>query len=636
MSRNLLTFQTNFSAGQVDDRMFARSDTTMYQNGADTLLNSAPEVQGGARRRPGTEYLATLQGHSRLERLQFSEGQLYVFAFSNARLDIYDEDGASLASFTSQPWDATTMWVMRLAQSGDTTIIVHKDFAMLSLVRTGASSFTMSTFAFEAHSSGYPRYQPYYKFADDSITLTPSATTGSITLTTSAAYWTSDHAGSVVRYGDKEIDVDSYSSSTVVNGTVRETLGGTSASTDWDENVFSAANGYARSSAFDNRRLWFGGTRDLPKHMFSSKTGAFFNFDVGTALDNESIQAEIATEQVSEIRHLSSGRHLQIFTDSSNLFVPESSTGQVTPGDFNPKFQTPYGCNDVVPVQLDGATLFVQDTGKVVREYLWSDVQQAYTADAVSLVSNDLLSGVSDAAVLYGHSEGPEQLAVFVNSDGTLAVYHSIRRESIAAWFPWSTSGTFESVTYLNSTVYASVKRTINSSDVYYLERFDWDTTIDSAIDATDGAGELWTGLTTLEAEDVAAVEGNIYHGSYTVSSGGITLQETAAALKVGLDFTRTITDLPVDLSLPNGDVSGMFKKVNRVVIVVNDSVNFAVEGQSFIARQVDDDLSQAPAATDGRYEFYLLGYDRTGQITITQDAPLPLTVLGIWKEVFV
>ena len=143
--------QTNFSSGQLDPRMAGREDTSVYQNGGANLLNSSPLVQGGISRRPGTKYLAALQGTSRLARMQFNETQLYIFAFSNARLDIFDEDGAAVANLTSQPWNATTMWEMRLDTSGDTTFIVHKDFPIQKLIRTGASSFTIAAFTFETH-----------------------------------------------------------------------------------------------------------------------------------------------------------------------------------------------------------------------------------------------------------------------------------------------------------------------------------------------------------------------------------------------------------------------------------------------------------------------------------------------------
>jgi hypothetical protein len=48
----------------------------------------------------------------------------------------------------------------------------------------------------------------------------------------------------------------------------------------------------------------------------------------------------------------------------------------------------------------------------------------------------------------------------------------------------------------------------------------------------------------------------------------------------------------------------------------------------------VTDDLSVAPALFTGIKEFFLLGYNREAKVTITQDEPLPLRVLGMNMEV--
>ena len=118
--------QTNLASGELDPTMLGRRDTTMYTNGAKTLTNNAPFVTGGVRRRPGTQYIATLPATARLGKLQFNETQLYIFAFSNARLDIYNAStNALIQTLTGQPWDATTMWQMKWTQTGDTTILVH-------------------------------------------------------------------------------------------------------------------------------------------------------------------------------------------------------------------------------------------------------------------------------------------------------------------------------------------------------------------------------------------------------------------------------------------------------------------------------------------------------------------------------
>ena len=740
------TFQTNFSSGQLDPRMMSRSDVGVYNNSGENLLNNSPLVQGGARRRPGSDYLAALTGHTRLEKLRFNETQLYVFAFSNTELKIFNSAGSLLQTLTSQPWSATTMWEMRLTSAGDTTIITHEDFAMQKLLRTGASTFTIAAYAFESHSSGYPRYQPFYKFADDSTTLTPSATSGSgVTLTASAASFVSAHVGSIVRYKGKECDVTGFTDTTHVTVTVRETLSGTSADTDWDENVFSAARGYAKSCAFHPRRLWFGGSRDLPSHLFSSQSNAFFNFNVGTGLDAEIIQAPLGSDSVSEILHLHSGRHLTVFTDSGIYYIQESNTTPVSPSNFNPRFTVPYGSAQAPPKRYDGATLFIQDTGKVVRELLWNDLQQSYTAEPISLVSNDMINDVQDQEVFYGNDTGPEQFNVIVNADGNISIYHSVRSEKIAAWFPWETIGDFESVTELNGEIFVSVKRdnknvrengtitvtdyaniavgttititiadgtaytftseassgsspsestgwrpysnndttadniyttinshslftvanpsanivtitessptgllTIETSDstrlavsaqtyqqVYYLEKFNFLKTVDCSATLSNVSGNIWGGLSHLLNSSVSCVDSNIYHGDFTVASTGrITLNETGTAPVAGLNFTRKIIDMPANIQGPNGSLRGSQKMVGEIIVEVYDTANFAVNGQEFLIRQVDDDLSTSPSSVTGTYQFYGGGWSRDAQVTITQTAPLKGTILSIWKEI--
>ena len=225
--------QTNMASGQVDPTMLGRRDTSMYQNGAKILKNNSPLATGGVRRRPGTQYIATLPATSRLGKLQFNEQQLYIFAFSNARLDIYNASTNVLVqTLTGQPWNATTMWQMKWTQTGDTTILVHEDFPMRKIVRTSATTFTSSLYEFEAPTAGFPIYQPYFKFADNAVTLTPSGTSGSITLTLSAGHWVAGHVGSRVRYKSKTCTITAYTSATVVTATVNETLPSTTADSD--------------------------------------------------------------------------------------------------------------------------------------------------------------------------------------------------------------------------------------------------------------------------------------------------------------------------------------------------------------------------------------------------------------------
>lgn len=519
-------FQTAFTSGELDPQMRMRSDLKPFFTGARSLQNASLLVQGGAKRRDGMRYRALLGAASTLHEYSFTEGQDYVLAFQNGKVLIYNASGTLLQTLTSMPWDADEVKELTVAASADTIIVCHKDNPIHRILRTGATTFTEAAFVFEIDSSGAPKRQPYFKFVADAVTMTPSATTGSINLTCSTDHFVSGHAGTIFRYSTsatlstyKEILVNSITSATVAACTVRETLAATTAQVHWDEQTFSAVRGYPRSVCFHDQRLCFAGSTNRPDGFWASKAGGFFNFDVDDATDEDSIDATISADDIAEIRHLISSRNIQIFTNGGEMYIPTSAGNPLTPGNLQFLPQTPYGCEQKVnPIKFDGATLFLQKTGSVIREFIFNDLEQAHTSNAVSPTSNHLLKTVVDSAVLLGTDTRPEQYAFFVNSDGTVAVFHSVRNEELAGWTPWDTlgaSGTdkFISLTQCGSKLFAATERTVDGSTVHWLEEFDSDLTLDAAA-KFDTSTELTTNGTF--ASDASWTKGT----GWTISSG--------------------------------------------------------------------------------------------------------------------
>ena len=490
---NIAALQTSFTSGELDPLMRMRTDLKAYFKGGRKARNVALYAQGGVRRRPGTFFRADLGADSILHEFSYTEGQDYALAFQNTKCLIYDDAGALVQTLTSCPWNAAQTKELTIAYSADTIIVWHKDFAMYKILRTGATSFTGSNFVFEIHSSGAPTYQPYYKFLAATSTITPSATTGTGTATCNVALFVSGHVDTIMRYKGKEFQIDSITSPTVAVITVLETLASTTADADWEEQTFSAVRGFPRCGTFHDQRLYMAGSTERPDGLWGSKVAAFFNFDVGTAIADEALDVSVATDSTAEIRHLVSTTNLQLFSNGGEIYVPQSITGPITPENIRFIPQTPYGASQKVnPIKFDGATLYLQRTGKVIREFVWNDSEQSYTSNAVSILSNHLINDGVDSAALLGTTTTPEQYAFFVNADGTVAVFHSIRNESLAGWVQWNTNGNYKSFTQVGSSLMAAVERTINGSTVYWLEQFDWDITLD-AVKATTTTTELST-----------------------------------------------------------------------------------------------------------------------------------------------
>jgi hypothetical protein len=93
------TALTNFTGGQLSDRMEGRTDFQKYFSGCKTLENFIVQPHGSVTRRPGTTFVAEVKTSSAKTRLipfEFSTEQSYALEFGNLYIRFYKDNGAVL------------------------------------------------------------------------------------------------------------------------------------------------------------------------------------------------------------------------------------------------------------------------------------------------------------------------------------------------------------------------------------------------------------------------------------------------------------------------------------------------------------------------------------------------------------
>ena len=314
------------------------------------------------------------------------------------------------------------------------------------------------------------------------------------------------------------------------------------ASGDWDletgyEDTWSATRGWPRSATFYEGRLYFGGSSSRPSTLWGSRVSDFFNFDPGESFDDAALEATLDTGRFNAIVDLYAGRNMQVFTTGGEFYIPQTLGDPITPSNLAVQEQTSNGARvGIRVVNVDGATVFVQRQGKALAEFIFSDTVNGYIATKISLLSSHLLKSPTEMAVRRATStdEG-DQLLIVNGEDGTIACYTLLRAQDIIAPSEWTTDGDFVSVGVDIADTYVVTKRNINSSDVYYVELFDSDLTLDCAKEGTTGT--TITGLSFLEGETVKAIRDGIVEADKTVSSGQVTLTEAATtSYQIGLN----------------------------------------------------------------------------------------------------
>jgi len=396
--------------------------------------------------------------------------------------------------------------------------------------------------------------------------------------------------------------------------------------------VWSVAQGWPKSATFYQGRLWFGGSKTRPQTLWGSKTNDFYNFDDGTSLDDEGIDLTLDTDQVNAITSVYAGRHLQIFTTGGEFTIKDVP---ITPAKVAVRRETLFGSSAVPPKTIDGSVIFIDRTGKSVREFLFSYNEDSYTSGTVSLLASHLLNSPVDMDVSKGTATDDANYVYFVNGDGTVAVYNTLRAQEVSGWTKWTTTGEIESVAVVVDEVYFVVKRTINGSTVRYLEQLDPDSYTDANKTVTLGsAGTAVTGLAHLNGEASRVRADGEVRANATPASGAITLAETATIIEVGLDYTTTIKTMPINMDFDDGPTLTRKKRIVKVIPDVYQSLGVSINGDRFIDRNFGLSLDSAPTAYTGLKEMYLLGWTDLAQVTITQTDPTPMTVLGLAIEV--
>ena len=432
-------------------------------------------------------------------------------------------------------------------------------------------------------------------------------------------------------------NADADSSADGGGASIKITTG--AASLEWQEQTFSSLRGFPTAVTFHENRLVFGGTTSQPDAIWMSKTNSYWNFDVGTANDSDSIQLIAATGEVNEIRHIVSNRDLQIFTASNELFVPTYLGNAITPTNAQLRKQTPYGSTWIRPESLDGATVFVQKNGSIVREYIYSDAEGSYTASSISSISSHLIKNPIEQSVLRGAINRNESYIFMVNDDGTLAVFNSNRTEKRAGWVEFTTRGMFKSICVIDDKVFCNIViDTGDGTQEYILCEFKDTVNLDVAKTYSSTTGAFTVSSEFANGAVVSVVSNTNYYGDVTVANGKADVSAVEAILtaEIGYKFDVTLKTNPIDLIADNGPVTGLPRAIGSVFLDLNNTLAVSVNNTALTIRQVTDDMSQTRTPVTGKREFRLLGYSDDPQIEITQAEPLPIQVNGLIAEVII
>lgn len=742
--------QPSFAAGEISPEVASRVDLDKYQSALLQSKNFFIRPYGSAYRRPGTIRVGTLAaGDILLQEFAVDADRAYLLEFGTNSQNVgfmsVWKDGEYIAQIPT-PFADVDLHKLRFAQSADVMFIASGKHPVQVLTRQSDTSWTLADFVPE------PGYFDATTMTAG-VTITPSGTTGTVTLTASGSVFSAGQVGNWIRteqdraaetvtlslssgtqtgtsssilagakgwkvishgnwngsfsveyskdnstwktlrsytsnndYNPSEsgtfdeptyirvtgtitsgtLTVDltrlpythkttaritGYTNATHVTAKVKDKFANTSACDEWAFGSWSATYGYPSCVTFFQDRLCLAANNRYPYMVWMSRTGDYFNFGTeeveGTLTDDSAVAISFISRRDYRIKHLVAQSDLIVMTEGNEWIISGGST--VKPTEVNPQVQTSRGTTDVVPQMVGGQMIYVQRHGKTVRDLQYNYASDSYDGMDLTILAKHITKGTSiiDAA----YKQEPDYMMFFVLADGTCGCLTYINEQKVYAWSRLVTDGTIKAVEAITTADDEDIFFVVERDGQNYLERLSEMADSDDPDDyimldcAKQGVNETASNIITAawlanKTVDVLA-DGRHIETLTADSVGNVILEVPCTRYVVGLPY-ESVMELPnIEIQLNDGTMQGRKKKVSAVILRLSQSLAGRVgitEAKTDVIKY-DELMNQTVTLFTGEKNVTVPnvavgGFNDYGRAVITSDAPYPLSVASVVREV--
>lgn len=282
----------------------------------------------------------------------------------------------------------------------------------------------------------------------DALTFTPSAVSGAaVTITVSGSGYpplTVPSAGASQYIGGSFIGAGGTSRITAVASNTSFTVAVQtpfSAATAilgslvfLAEPAWSDARGWPQViSSYQNRGL-FANTRSLTNGFWASVINDYNDFNDLNTDDDDAISWYPSSNNVNYINFIVPYRSLTVHTNTGIYSSPLSDLSAITPSNFTLQLQDSTPSNTLLPQAIDNQVIVL--TGNDAHQMIWDGINNAYTSDIVSVISEQLIRSPVDEVSFLDINRAGSRYVFIINANGSMAIFQTLISQNVAGFTP--------------------------------------------------------------------------------------------------------------------------------------------------------------------------------------------------------
>ena len=473
--------KNNFSAGELAPALYTRTDIQQYSNGAKTLKNVIPLVEGGVRKRPGTLYLFDKNTAVRLIPFVVNSAKTYLIVLKPNIIEVVDINSLGMSLVLNSPYTAEQIKDVQFVQYRYEMYLTHSEvplhrlFCDSNFLNWQLNQFVYTHVPTDSENARYPyrKGKPsgkdigafisftldvinawvstqaylagdvvlysgvYFQALRDSTDKIPNENNLDWAPTTAelGAVFTASDVGSFIEVNGGIIKITQYINANHVNGEILKKLDADILAIERSWGIlppaFNATNGYPRCCTFFKQRLVLSNTKKAPNKIWFSAIGGNGNF-LETTDDGDAFSIVSASGLSNSILFLEAQRGVVCLTSGGEYLV--DSDGALTPTTVNINEQSAYGAYPVTrPERVGNELLFIQRGGKSVRALTYRYEVDGLVSPEISSLSSHIgedHKGINEISYM----QEPENLVWMVLGDGKVASITFNRDQEVLAW----------------------------------------------------------------------------------------------------------------------------------------------------------------------------------------------------------